>query len=1144
MATIQTTTELIKRLQSTLTRQRLILFLAGVMAVFAALIAVAIGLSVIAHVAVLPVWFKVTVLLVVALGVAFLSYRFAVRRLFDGSVDSVALALEQANPRLKGRLIAAVQFARSNLPAGYSRELIQAVEWQALSEAGSVDFGQVVSFHPVLKTVRRLTLAVGVAAVLLLVAPGFFGYALEVYSHPTTRIAPPLGYTLAPVPGSTEWVKYRDLDIGGILQGDQFPDKASIHHRLAGGSWQKTEVNLNQLTPIATSAGDSLSFGLTIRQADRSLDYYVQAGDLRTEVQRIDVVDRPRVTGISLSIFYPDYTGLAPLTIDENNGSFSAVVGSRVNMKIETNLPIQSAELVFEDSSRQTMSVEGRTAQTSLRVEKSLGYYVELLDHLGEKNPDPIEYYVTAVPDQYPSVDVLRPGFDVNLSDEMVLPLKVRIFDDYGFTSLVMKYTLVSRGAASEENVAVLHFSDRIKTEGDIDFNWDMDVLGMFPGDYVAYYFEVADNDKVSGPKIGRSRRYIARLPSLDEIIAQTEQESTKRISDVEDLVRSGKELSRKLKEAARKLESQATSNQPLDWQQQKEVETIAQQNLELTEQVEKLAEQMDQSLERIQENSLMSREIIEKLQEIQKLFEEVATPEMREAQRQLMESLQNMTPEQMQQAMKDFELSQEELLQRLERTLTLLKRLQVQAKMEAMIRKAEALLSEQDKVNKEADSASDEALPNLSQAEKDNRDALGELKKDAQQLRELLKDAKMEQVSEAQQFAEAVEKTDADQNMEQMSQAMQNRQKSEASSQGKKAGSKLLQMLNQMQQMQMAMNQDDTEEIKRRMRRAIEHSADLSTDQEEQIRKAQQVVPGSVVILDQATEQQDLAQACAGLHRTIQQLGELSPFIAAELQGLVQAAVQSMEMATTELAEKRSIEAIRYQTEAMSGLNRATTRLMESLEQQNQCQSASNCNKNMAQMESLCNRQNQLNQKSQGMCNKPGEGGRPGEGPETQAFREGLKRLAGEQGAIRKSMEELEREFGGSRQVLGRLSDIAKEMKEVEESLESGQVGPETAERQLRVYSRMLEASRSLQRRDFTEQRRATTAAEQPVLVPQSLPASLLDDRIEIEDRLRQFLGDNYPAQYEEQIKAYFRALLKAEAERRNLEITPEPGP
>lgn len=1135
MALIQSTSELINRLRGILLRQRLILFVAGLLATAVALAGMSVVLALIAQVLVLPVWFKITLLSATALVTAYLAYQYAVNRLFDGSVDSVALALEAANPGLKGRLIAAVQFVRMDLPEGYSSDLIKAVESQALRETAAIDLGQVVSFHPLLKTGRNFAVTALVVLGLLAVAPGFFGYALEVYSNPTTRIAPPVAYQLKAVPGSTEWVKFRDITVGGVLLGERFPEKATLHHRLAGGSWQETEFDVRSLTPAVTPLGDSVLFGLTIRQADRSFDYYVQAGELKSEVYRVDVVDRPRITGMSLSIFYPDYTGLPPLTINENNGSFSALVGSRVNMKIETNLPVTTAEMVYEDSSRQPLTVNNQTAETSLRVDKSTGYHIELTDHLGEKNPDPIQYYVTAVPDQYPTVDVLRPGFDVNLNDEMVLPLKVRIFDDYGFTSLVMKYQLVSNGKTSEENVAVLHFSDRIKTEGDIEFNWDMDALGMFPGDYVSYYFEVADNDRISGPKIGRSRRFIARLPSLEEIVAQTEQESQQRINNVEELVRSGKDLSRRLQDAARKLESQTAANQPADWQQQKELETIAQQNSQMTDQIQKLAEQMDKSLDRIQENSLMSREIFEKMQEIQKLFEEIATPEMREAQKKLMDMIRNMDPEQLQQAMKDFQLSQEELLQRLERTLTLLKQMQVQAKMDAMIRQAEELLRKQDKVNEDAEKASDEALPDLSKAEKENSQTLDELKKDAEKFRELLKEAKMEQSPEAQQFAEAVEKTDADQSMDEMTQALQGKQKPQASNAGKQSSSKLVKMLDQMRQMQMAMNQSDTEAIKKQMQRAIDHSSNLSMDQEDQIREAQGIVPGSVVVRDMAEGQHDLSQACAGLQHTIGELGRLSPFVAPDLQSLVNSAIQNMDMATTEFEEKRGPEGIRYQTEAMSNLNRATTRLMESMDQLNQCQTGSNCNKGMAQMESLCNRQNQLNQMSQGMCNKPGEGGRPGEGGQGEEFRQGLQRLAAEQGSIRKSLEQLDQEFGGSRQILGRLSDISNEMKKVEEALDKGQIGPETAERQLRVYSRMLEASRSLQRKDFTEQRKSTTATEQPILVPRDLPPGLLDDRMEIEDRLRRFLGDNYPPQYEEQIKAYFRALLKAESDLRN---------
>jgi hypothetical protein len=162
-------------------------------------------------------------------------------------------------------------------------------------------------------------------------------------------------------------------------------------------------------------------------------------------------------------------------------------------------------------------------------------------------------------------------------------------------------------------------------------------------------------------------------------------------------------------------------------------------------------------------------------------------------------------------------------------------------------------------------------------------------------------------------------------------------------------------------------------------------------------------------------------------------------------------------------------------------------------------------------------------------MCNNPGMSN-PSQGSENA--REQLQRLAGEQATLRKSMEDLAREFGDSRQILGRLDDIAKEMKEVEEALESGEVGQSTTERQLKIYSRMLEASRSLQRKDFTEQRKAATAEQTATYIPPGLSNDILNDGVNLEDRLRQFLGDGYPKQYEEQIKAYFKALLQVQSQ------------
>ncbi len=1131
MKQIQSRINLLDQLRAVLLKQRIVMFVAGLVITGTVVALTWLALSFIAQVAVLPVWLKLSLLAIAGGVTIFFFTRYALARLFEGSIDHVAVALEQKHPELKGRLIAAVQFARMPADPGYSEELIEMTERQAMERAGLMRLDEVVSYYPVFRTSRYLAGAALLGVLLLFLFPGFFSYSYEVYSNPTTEIAPPLAYKVIPNPASREWVKYQDLTIGAAITGARIPENAVIHYRLADGSWQSSEIQIKSLPKYICADGDSLAVSLTLRQVAKSLDYYVEAGRVKTEVQKIDVVDRPRVNNIQLAVFYPDYTGLAPTTLNENNGSFSAVIGSRATLKIETNLPVAKADLIYDDKSEKALTLDGKNGEVTLQVLKSQSYHIRLQDHLGELNPDPIEYYITAVPDEYPIVEVLYPGFDANLTDEMLLPLKIRISDDYGFTSLAMKYTVNAQGTKSDEHVAILNFSDRIKTEGEVEFNWDMDQLNLFPGDYVQYYFEVADNDRISGPKISKSRQYIARVPSLEEVVSETETENKERINQTENLIQSGKELVQRLKNAARKLEGQSKQFQRADWQQQKELEAIAEKNAEMLQQIDKLAQNMDSSMEKMKDNALMSREIMEKMQQIQKLFEEVATPEMREAQKKMMDALKQMDRQKLLEAMKQFELTQKELMERLDRTLALLKKMQLEQKMESMVRKAEDLVARQEQNNESTEKSPNEQLPQLSKSEKDIQKGLEDLKKEVEELRQAMKDAQQEQSTEAQKFADAVEKTDANQDMQQMSQSLQQQQKSEASKQGKQASTKLHQMLSEMQKQQMAMKGANSEEIKRAMRRAIDDANYLSKNQEDLLKEAAEINPNSMVLRDMAEKQQDLSAASNGLKNSIEELGKESPFIAAELQNLIQKATQNMETATQQFDDKQGMRAVNEQRNAMVNLNLAALRLMESLEQQSNCDKGGNCDKNMAKLEQMSQKQNQINQQTQ-QCNNPGQM-QQGEGRQT------LERLAGEQGSLRKSMEQLEQEFGNSRQILGRLDDIAKEMKEIEEDMQDGEIGQETAEKQLRVYSRMLEASRSLQRKDFTEQRKANTASDNPVFIPEALTADMLNDRNAFEDRLKQFLGDNYPPQYEEQIKAYFRALLQVEKQG-----TPEKSP
>jgi hypothetical protein len=1114
------------RIKRTLYKERAVLFIAGISGTIAGLIAISVILSLLARMVILPTAAKTMILVVSSIGLLYIFWRLAISRVLSGSLESTALKLEKKFPELKGRLIAAMQFSawKNGDESGMSQGLIAATLRQAEEKCRHLNFDRIISAFPIWRSLRLLAGALIPAVLMLLLFPGLFSYSFSVYSRPTELVAPPLGYNLVAYPGNATAVKYRDIDIGAIIVGDNFPKSATIYFRFLDGNWQKTETDLSQVKKGALIAPDSAMILTTIKQARRSFDYYVRCGKSQTPISRVEVVDRPRVVGVKMTCYYPDYTGLQPLIIDENDGSISAVIGTRVNMRIETNLPVQSAELIFDDSSRSPFAINGLLAEQSFRVDKDRSYIIRLTDSQGEENPDPIEYHITALPDEYPVIEILRPGVDVNLTEEMTVPLSLRISDDYGFSSLVLKYAIFSEGEKGDETVAALHFSDRIKTVGEINFNWDLEPLNLQPGDFVQYHFELADNDRISGPKITMSRSYIARLPSLDEIIAQTDREQNENVDRAEESLKALKETAERLKNLSRKMEQEKKGvDQKLSWQNQKELEEIAAREEKISDDLKSAAEKMNEMIKRMEENRLSSRELLEKLMEIQKLFEEVATPEMKEARLKLMEALRSMDPKELEEAMKDFQASQEDMMKRLDRTIALLKKMKIEQKVNAMTEMAKDIADKQEKMNWNVEDAAKQKLPPLASEEKKIQDQLDNLKKQAGELRSLLKEIPYNKAQDADKFCAAVEQNDAGQNMADMSQKLSRAEKEPALEEGKKALSKLLSMLEAMQKGQASMCNGGDAEMASRMRETIDDLNYLSGNQETLIDAAGGIKWESEALRDLAAQQQILKESAAALGKRIAEMGKESPFIAAELEELVKKAMGNMDMAIDKFSDKRGAEGKNYQTDALFNLNRAAIRMLDALESQSSCNKGGSCSKPSQKLNSLCEKQDLLNQKTGSQCQNPKDIG-PGN-------KEAMRRLAAEQEGIRKSLEQLQKEFGDSREILGRLDGIADEMKKIVEELSEGSAGQETLERQLKVYSRMLDANKTLQRKDFTDQRKAEVGRDIIRNSPPSLSGDKFQGDLNIEDRLRQFMNESYPPEYERHIKAYFKALLEKSA-------------
>ncbi len=141
------------------------------------------------------------------------------------------------------------------------------------------------------------------------------------------------------------------------------------------------------------------------------------------------------------------------------------------------------------------------------------------------------------------------------------------------------------------------------------------------------------------------------------------------------------------------------------------------------------------------------------------------------------------------------------------------------------------------------------------------------------------------------------------------------------------------------------------------------------------------------------------------------------------------------------------------------------------------------------------------------------------------------MQRLAQQQQMIQKSLEQLNKETketGQSKKLAGNLEDIINEIKEVVQNMNTQKVDDDLIESQNRILSKLLDAQRSINERDFEKNRESNEGKN----IAQDSPGELLLNNKEILDRLRDQLlnaaKEGYSKDYQELIKKYFEALEK----------------
>ncbi|GAB4333497.1 MAG: hypothetical protein Kow0037_11710 [Calditrichia bacterium] len=1035
------------------------------------------------------------------------------------ALERTALQAGYADSQIKDILINYLQLSREkNSGSDLLRE-------KALEQLLGRISGKIITVQKDWRGIRKASwlLSLPMAAFLLLAYfwPGEMQIAAQKMLLPWKTIKTPPPIQLINLSGEQTVLKNEPVKLKGRFVGE-FPARLEVVLVEEGRSPEQEHQ------AFTLPYGDGGTFEYEIQHVYNSFTYFFRARlnhpkyhhrEFRSELARVKVQSRPYLRSRQIKITPPAYTGLKAFLHEEGTPDILALKGSRLGIRIQADRMLSAAKIEFSNGKSLDCRIAGNEGVASFPIYSDLSFQIHVWDVDSVDNDERVNYRITPIPDEYPFAEIKQPGGDVDLGEDLTVPLFAEYQDDFGFSRADIEGVVVRNGSGGDS----LGFQQplkikRIKTgKAFSELLWDLTPFYMVPDDFVKYRVRIWDNDRVSGPKMFATQYYTIRLPSLLEMMDQLENQQDRQIKEIKEVANVSKELKKEIEELHRELKKQGD----LSWEKRQEAKNQLNRQKEALEKLQKVQDELQKLTENLDKQNMLSPETLEKYFELQKMVEKLATPELKKAMEELQKALEKADPNALKNAMQKFQLSVEEFERNVERAYELFKRVELEQQMDELVRLAEKMREMQEQINKklkEEKLSAEEKKQLAKQEEQQGEQAdylKDQLKKTQQSYRELLQQ-NSEMLEKSRQFMD--EKKLAER-MEQMAEQMQMNELQAAQQSGEQLQSDLDNLQNMLQSARQNMMQSQKQQIAREMQRAMDELLEASFKQEALYDKTKSLSAASPQLTRIAKKQSDLLRQTRSIIGQLVRISQKTFFLSPQLNQQMAAVMKNMQTAIEALEERQTSRSSQGQARAMTALNVAMMLLQNSQNQMQQASSASGFQEFMQQMQQMAGQQGQLNQQTMGMFQQAQSGRR-------QLTADDLGRLAAQQEMIRQSMEELARQTGNRKDVLGRLGDMAREMEEVAKRLRAQKLDRKLIERQQKILSRMLDAQRSIREKEYSKKRKAEWESPQITKSPPQLKREVLRREDYLKKLMLEALEEGYSSEYQEFIRRYYQEL------------------
>lgn len=890
-----------------------------------------------------------------------------------------------------------------------------------------------------------------------------------------------------------------------------------------------------------TNVNKKYVYSTRIKDIQENISYYVRikgqahGAIFDSKTYTLKSIHAPLIQNINIVYKLPDYVGGGEITQKEN-GYIEGLKGSQVFIDATANKRIQKAYCVL-DGKKYKAQTKKKEVLYSFLLKKKGKYFIQLQDKNGLTNAFPVHYTIDILEDLKPEVKITVPGKDIELNNDMVVPIKIQGKDDYRIQSLKF-YFYIKRTEIKTTNVRNLPIEKNKEIEYAFEFN--LEDFNMVPGDTLFYFAEINDGYPDQSHVV-RTPAFRIKFPSLLDMYKSVDQEEDKHIETLSDIVEKQKEYEKKIQELTDKL----SKKEKLSFVEKQQLENLLKKEKKLLKNTKKLAQDVEKTIKKIEKNKMNSQEVVKKMREIQQLLNEVATKEMKENIEKLQKNLENMNLSEKDRKQLSQKLDQKKLIKKLDNTLKMLKELKKNRKLNNIAKKMENILDKQRDINQKTAeqnkaNPNKEELQKTEKKQKENQNAIDDLKKS---LEEFNKEYNKSQDEINKDFEKSIKTMQSNQIKKQMGnvqKSLQNQKMSKAQQQEMKLMNDLMSLQNQVSKNIKKKQQQSMEKIFSVLDNAIWNLMGISLEQRRVTEKLQvemshkkDLAQNFVFEKDNLLENYkrfsfpDLGEKEIYLKRNLmfnkrnlQSLLEKMIMLPKEFYEQFDKIGNQMDADRGNLEEHNIYFSTHYSKMVYDSLNVLILEIMNIKENiKDQAQSSSQ--QGMSEgMEQIGKGQKQVNQSTEQLMGQIGEKGTT---PQQQEY---MKELAYQQDLIKQSFDDLMSGNKGEngKKFLGDKDKLSKDMKEISEKLKQGQIDKGLVNKQKKVLKKLLDSEKSMKVKEKSKERKSKTAEQ--IYSPQS-PST------EKKELLKKKYYDyktieRFPEEYRKVIEEYLKQVYK----------------